>query len=162
MKKLINWESPLLPEEEMPKDVEYVYAISVMCSLGGFIGLEESKRIDIIIDNYPKWFPEEVEMNKRWNSIPNHIKDEYYKFKSLYDISDRIRKIVGEPPHPELLNKGIIARTEHYFSPNQELIERKHIQNEEWSNKVRELEREEKLQEFNRLFNPYGIEDDGK
>lgn len=55
------------------------------------------------IQKHPEYFPEEVEHRKKWDSVPQQIKDAYSA--ELYKILDKYREAA-----PSLGNHGILAQ----------------------------------------------------
>ncbi len=121
----------------------------------GFVGYT---LLNEMIEKYPEWFQEEVEHRRKWDSIPQETKDEYFNTnQSLEPYRVKTHEQIGEAPFPELLGLGIIGRIEHYNKPNFREIEDKHLENEKWSKKLHEIILAEDIKLYNKLFNEYGL-----
>lgn len=92
-----------------------------------------------IIDKYPEHFPEECERKRKWDSIPQEVKDAYFK-----ESSDMRNELYKDVPN----GGGIIA-----WLNNRE----EHQQWERAYNKIRPIEKEREKQLHDKHFGKYGI-----
>jgi hypothetical protein len=67
----------VIPKQELPKDVPpEVVLIHMKANLGIQVGMKE---LEYVMKKYPQYFKEEVEKNEKWLTIPDSVKDAYWK-----------------------------------------------------------------------------------
>ena len=94
MKDLTNKEF-----EHAPNIVKYIYGMSITKQpIGG-------STLDKAIEEYPEYFPDEVNSMKKWAAIPQKVHDAYWK--EYWKIDKELNK---DTPH---LGKGIMYYAEH-------------------------------------------------
>lgn len=143
-----------LTSEQYFKDIpNKVLFIKMMGSIGQGVSYQ---MLDEAINEYPEHFPEEVEYRRKWASIPEEIKDKYFKatsgiFPSEEDIKLR-EEMFGKCPHPDIEGCGIIERVTTYADRGKDFAE-----NDAWLSKWFKYTRKRDVDLYNELFNPYGL-----
>lgn len=129
----------------MPDKVLF-FKLQPMC------GLEQYEKI---LKEYPEWFPDEVEYRKKWDLVPELVKDSY--FKSVYsDLFAKTHPEIGDIPYPELSGLGIIRTAEIWSRGDKEEL-RKLDENDKWRKKLFNIQEKEEIEQFNKHFNQYGL-----
>jgi len=85
--------------DEAPDLIQYTYT---MCALKQPLG---SSIIDEAIEKYPEYFPDEVEQQKKWASVPQQVKDAYFE-----EYQKLLEDIYKDVPH---VGKGILFYATH-------------------------------------------------
>lgn len=108
-----------------------------MCQYNGIpVGLDTYNRV---IEKYPEHFPEEYKRKKKWDSIPEGVKDAYFKESS--DMRNELYKNV-------LNGGGLVA----WINQTEEF--------KKWEqayDKIRPIEEEREKQLHDKHFGKYGI-----
>lgn len=79
--------------EEAPKIIHHIYCMSAIGVPVGASIYEEA------IEKHPEYFPKEVEAERKWKSVPQDVKDSYFK-----ELNDSRELIMKDLPHN---NEGI-------------------------------------------------------
>lgn len=94
MKTLTNKEL-----SEAPNLIKYIYLYSLADVPIGLSTLEKG------INEYPEYFPKEIERREKWNAIPQEVHDTY--FKEFFELENQFKKDI---PHS---GKGILFYIDH-------------------------------------------------
>lgn len=136
---------------DIPNEVLAVWA----ASFGGYIGAEQ---LNNAIEKYPEYFPEEVEHKRKWDSVPQELKDRYFKSDSTFRLTmtdeeeNERENLFGKCPHPDLQGCGIIQRVTTHEHRGADFAE-----NDAWNSKWYEYQHKRDVDLYNELFNPYGL-----
>lgn len=130
-----------------------VIAFKLQASFGFGVGVSHYEEM---ITKYPEHFKDEIEYRKKWDSVPQEVKDEY--FNNHYKLTyDKTHPELGDIPYPELVGGGIIQRTKHFGEKNHHEMEAKYYANETWQAKLSVIREREDIALYNKLFNKYGL-----
>lgn len=143
-----------LTAEQYFKDVpNIVIYIKGMAQMGHPIGYETLEKA---INEYPEYFPEEVEHRRKWNAIPEEVKDKYFKSTSgIFPNEEDIKlrdEMFGKCPHPDIEGCGIVERVTKYADRGKDFAE-----NDAWLSKWFKYTHKRDIDLYNELFNPYGL-----
>jgi len=127
--------------EALHKAPALVYQVR-MCSMMGIpIGLSLYEEA---LEKHPEYFPEEVEHLRKWNSVPEKLKDEHYEESRAIDE----KFDVAGPPLP---NKGLMHMITNSEGQKELEVWRK------YNADTYEEREKEKRDLYNRYFNKFGL-----
>jgi|GEM_PF-6625084 len=108
------------------------------------IGLETFERA---LKDGPEYFPEEIEYRRKWDAIPQEVKDAYFAESSLYKLHNY------DGSEPEIIRNwpGIISATDDEFKAWNEYHD-----SEAYKNKVKAQEQKD-IECYNKHFAKYGL-----
>lgn len=108
------------------------------------------------INDYPQNFPEEVEYRRKWDAIPQEVKDKYSDSTFRLTLTEEQEKerehLFGKCPHPDIQGCGIIQRVTTYEDRYKDFSE-----NDAWLSKWYKHQHRRDIGLYNELFNPYGL-----
>jgi len=104
------------------------------------------------ITEHPEYFKEEVEYRKRWDSVPEEIKEAYFNETSGLDYVKEIIDEIGEPPYPEYSRMGII-----WWAQNVDKYPKEISANDKWNDIYYKKLEVHNNKIYNKYFNEYGL-----
>lgn len=143
-----------LDESQYFKNVpNKVLFIKMMTAMGQPIG---TSIYESAIKEHPEHFPEEVEYKRKWDAVPQEIKDKYFDNSFKFSLTEEQEKereeLFGKCPHPDIQGCGIIERVTTYADRGKDFSE-----NDAWDSKWIKHQHKKDIDLYNELFNPYGL-----
>lgn len=121
-----------------------------------YSGVVSADAYNNAIEKYPEYFPEEVEYRRKWESVPQEVKDKYQDSTYRLQLTDQEEKerleLFGECPHPDLQGCGIIQRVTTHEHRHADFVEL-----DAWNDKWYKHQHRKNVDLYNKLFNPYGL-----